>query len=79
MEKTILHCDLNNFYASVAAKAHPEYDGLPLAVSGNPKERHGIILAKNMLAKADGVKTGEAIWVARQKCPNLVCLEPNFE
>ena len=51
VEKTILHCDLNNFYASVEQKLHPEHDGLPLAVCGNPKVRHGIVLAKNQLAK----------------------------
>ena len=50
MEKVILHCDLNNFYASVEQKNHPEYVGMPLAVSGNPENRHGIVLAKNYLA-----------------------------
>ena len=50
-EKVILHCDLNNFYASVEQLSHPEFDGLPIAVSGNPEVRHGIVLAKNMLAK----------------------------
>lgn len=79
MERCVLHCDLNNFYASVAQKAHPEYDGLPLAVSGNPKMRHGIILAKNQLAKKDGVQTAETIWEAKRKCPNLVLVEPDYE
>ena len=79
MEKTILHCDLNNFYASVEQKLHPEFDGLPLAVSGNPKVRHGIILAKNQIAKMDGVKTGDAIWQAKQKSPNIVLIPPHFD
>lgn len=79
MEKVILHCDLNNFYASVEQKNHPEYAGMPLAVSGNPEKRHGIILAKNYLAKACGVQTGEAIWLSRQKCPNIVLVPPHFE
>lgn len=79
MERTILHCDLNNFYASVEQLHHPEYDGLPLAVSGNPKMRHGIILAKNQIAKQCGVQTGEPIWQALRKCPNMVLVPPRFE
>lgn len=78
MDRTILHCDLNNFYASVEQKLHPEYDGLPLAVCGNPRMRHGIILAKNQLAKQAGVQTGEAIWISERKCPNIVFVEPHF-
>lgn len=79
MEKTILHCDMNNFYASVEQKSHPEYDGFPIAVCGNPENRHGIVLAKNYLAKEAGVQTGEAIWISRKKCPNIVFLPPHFE
>ena len=77
--RTILHCDLNNFYASVEQKLHPEYDGMPLAVCGDPKARHGIVLAKNQLAKQAGVKTAETIWEAKQKCPELVLVEPHFD
>ncbi len=79
MGRTILHCDLNNFYASVEQKLHPEYDGMPLAVCGNPKMRHGIVLAKNQLAKKAGVQTGEAIWISKQKCPNIVFCEPHYD
>lgn len=79
MDRTILHCDLNNFYASVEQKAHPEYDGMPLAVCGDPEARHGIVLAKNMLAKAAGVATGEAIWISRKKCPGIVFVPPHYE
>ena len=75
----ILHCDLNNFYASVECIENPTLQGKYVAVSGNPEHRHGIILAKNQLAKQMGVKTGEAIWQARQKCPQLVCVPPQFE
>ena len=78
MEKVILHCDLNNFYASVEQKNHPEYVGMPLAVSGNPENRHGIVLAKNYLAKEAGVQTGEAIWISRKKCPNIIFVPPSF-
>ena len=79
MDRTILHCDLNNFYASVEQKAHPEYDGMPLAVCGDPEARHGIVLAKNMLAKAAGVATGEAIWISRKKCPGIVFVPPHYD
>ena len=50
-----------------------------MAVTGDPKNRHGIILAKNYLAKVYGVKTGEAIWEAKQKCPTLICVAPHFD
>ena len=78
MTRTILHVDLNNFYASVECLYHPELRGKPVAVSGDVENRHGIILAKNQLAKAAGVKTGEAIWQAKGKCPGLVCLPPDY-
>lgn len=79
MNRTILHCDLNNFYASVEQKLHPKYEGMPLAVCGNPQMRHGIVLAKNTIAKKMGVQTGEAIWMAKQKCPDLVVISPHFD
>ena len=79
MGRTILHCDLNNFYASVEQKLHPEYDGMPLAVCGNPEARHGIVLAKNQLAKKAGVQTGETLWSAKQKCPDIVFVPPHFD
>ena len=76
--RTVLHSDLNNFYASVECAYRPELKKVPLAVCGDPDARHGIILAKNNLAKGMGVKTGEAIWQARQKCPNLFLVPPDF-
>ncbi len=78
-ERTLLHCDCNNFYASVELLAHPELRHLPVAVAGDPEGRHGIILAKNMLAKRYGVQTAETIWQARQKCPGLVLLPPHYQ
>ena len=77
MDRVILHCDCNNFYASVESVRHPEYKTVPMAVCGDPKSRHGIILAKNELAKAYGVKTAETIWQAQQKCPNLLLFHEN--
>ena len=74
MERTILHCDLNSFFASVELLRHPELQNRPVAVCGDPESRHGIILAKNEPAKRCGVKTAETIWQARNKCPDLVLL-----
>ena len=76
--RTILHSDLNNFYASVECVYEPALKEVPMAVCGDPEARHGIVLAKNLLAKAAGIQTGEAIWQARQKCPGLVVKPPNY-
>ncbi|MCC8023484.1 MAG: DNA polymerase IV [Clostridiales bacterium] len=78
MQRTILHCDLNNFYASVECLKRPALRDVPMAVCGDPKLRHGVVLAKNQLARKRGVRTGEAIWQARQKCPALVTVPPRF-
>ncbi len=78
MERVILHSDCNSFYASVECLYHPELRGLPVAVGGDSTQRKGIILAKNQLAKQFNIKTGEALWQAKQKCPNLVILPPHF-
>ena len=78
MERIILHSDLNNFYASVECLLHPELRDKYVAVCGNKEERHGIVLAKNMAAKNMGVKTGEAIWEAKAKCPELIIVPPTF-
>ena len=69
MDRVIFHCDLNAFYASVELLSYPELREKPVAVCGDPAARHGIILAKNEAAKAQGVKTAETIWQARRKCP----------
>lgn len=78
-DRVILHCDLNNFYASAECVDHPEWKTVPLAVCGNPELRHGIVLAKNEIAKKYGVKTGDTVWQARQKAPRLVVVPPHFE
>lgn len=79
MDKVVLHCDLNSFYASVEMLFNPQYRHVPFAVGGDVEKRHGIILAKNTLAKKAGVSTGEPLWSARQKCPNIEFVTPNFE
>lgn len=77
--RTVLHVDMNNFYASVECLYRPEIRKYPVAVAGDPLNRHGIILAKNMIAKKMGVKTGEAIWEAKQKAPGLITVPPDFQ
>lgn len=77
MERVILHADMNAFYASVETLSHPEARGCPMAVCGDVESRRGIVLAKNELAKACGVKTAEPVWQAKKKCPNLLLLPPH--
>ncbi len=76
--RCILHSDLNNFYASVEMLKQPSLKEVPLAVTGSIKDRHGVVLAKNMRAKMAGVTTGEALWQARKKCPGLVDVPADF-
>jgi len=77
--RVILHSDLNNFYASVECLYHPELRDLPVAVCGSQSTRHGIVLSKNYIAKKAGVKTAEAVWEARRKCPGLVVVPPDYK
>lgn len=79
MGRVILHSDLNNFYASVSCLNQPSLKGRPVAVCGNPEVRHGIILAKNESAKGCGVTTGQPIWMAKQRCPELILLPPEYD
>lgn len=77
--KDILHVDANCFYAAVEMQRHPELRNKPLAVCGSPEARHGIVLTANYVAKPRGVKTGMAIWQAKQCCPDLVVLPPDMD
>lgn len=77
--RIILHSDLNNFYASCECALNPELRGHPVAVCGDVQARHGIVLAKNELAKKYGIKTAETVWQAKQKCPCLVLVQANYE
>ena len=78
-ERVILHCDLNNFFASVSLLSNVTLKDLPVAVCGSREKRHGIVLAKNEVAKKFGVKTAEAIWEAQAKCPDLIILPPDYQ
>lgn len=77
MDRTILHCDCNGFYASVECSLDPKLREVPMAVAGNPENRHGIILAKNELAKKYNILTAETINSAKRKCPELVIVPPH--
>ena len=79
MERTILHSDMNCFYASVEMLHHPELAGKPLAVGGDPEARHGIVLTANYVAKKSGVKTGMALWQAKQVCPEIIFVPPRMD
>ena len=76
--RVILHSDLNNFFASVECRKRPDLQGFCVAVCGSVKDRHGIVLAKNELAKKYKIKTGQPIWQAKNLCPELVVLPPDY-
>ncbi len=78
-QRTILHSDMNSFYASVEMMLDPSLRGKAVAVCGSVEDRHGIVLAKSDLAKRAGVKTGMVCWEARQRCPNLVVVPPQYD
>lgn len=78
-DRVVLHSDLNAFFASVETVLNPALRNVPMAVCGEPEKRHGIILAKNELAKRQGVATAETIYQAQKKCPNLVLVRPHHD
>ena len=77
--RTIFHCDINNCFASIEMAMNPELRRFPVAVCGDPALRRGIVLAKSELAKKCGVATGDPLWLARQKCPQIRFVLPHFE
>ena len=78
-DRVVLHSDLNAFFASVETVLNPALRNVPMAVCGEPEKRHGIILAKNELAKRQGIVTAETIYQAQKKCPNLVLVRPHHD
>lgn len=79
MDRTILHIDVNNFFASIEIMLNPNLKWLPVAVCGSEDDRHGIVLAKSYEAKKFGVKTAETVWQAKKKCPNLIIVPPQYD
>ena len=79
MDRVILHCDLNSFFASASALKYNDLDAsIPFAVCGDVSKRHGIILAKNQAARRMGVKTAQTLWEACSLCPQLVTVPPDY-
>ena len=78
-DRVILHCDCNSFFASVETALNPAYKNVPMAVCGSETDRHGIVLAKNELAKKYGIETAETVYSARKKCPRLVIASPHYD
>lgn len=78
-DRVVLHSDLNNCYASIECMLQPSLKGKRIAVCGSVDDRHGIVLAKNQEAKKFGVKTGMAIWQAKQVCPELTIVPPQMD
>jgi DNA polymerase-4 len=79
MKRIILHSDLNCFYASVEMMLNPKLRNKAIAVCGSTESRHGIVLAKSELAKRSGVKTGMVNWEARQCCPGIIMVPPQYD
>ena len=79
MNRTILHSDMNCFYASVEMMLNPELQGKAVAVCGSTENRHGIVLAKSEKAKQAGIKTGMVNWEAKRLCPDLILVPPQYE
>lgn len=78
-DRTILHSDINCCYAAIEHLHHPELAGKPLAVGGDPEARHGIVLTADYIAKKCGVKTGMALWQAKQVCPEINFISPRMD
>ena len=78
-DRTILHSDINCCYAAIEHLHHPELTGKPLAVGGDPEARHGIVLTADYIAKKHGVKTGMALWQAKQVCPEINFISPRMD
>ena len=77
--RCILHCDLNNFFASVECLSNPRWRDVPMAVCGDTDQRHGIVLAKNEPAKKYGIKTGDTVWQAKKKCAGVIIAPTHFD
>lgn len=79
MDRIVCLSDLNSFYASVECLYNPALRTKPIAVCGVLEDRHGIVLAANPLAKRYGIRTGDAVWQAKQKCVDLTIVEPHMD
>ena len=84
-KRIIFHIDVNSAYLSWEAVYRLQHGAaidlrdIPSIVGGDESKRHGIVLARSIPAKKFGILTGETIYSARQKCPNLTIVPPNYE
>ncbi|MEG2858037.1 MAG: DNA polymerase IV, partial [Clostridia bacterium] len=78
MGRVILHSDLNNFFASVECARDTSLKDKPVVVCGDEEKRCGVVVAKNYEAKKFGIATGDTVWQAKRKCPEVVCVPPHF-
>lgn len=85
MERIILHVDVNNAFLSWTAVDRLKHGEtldirtIPAIIGGDEKQRKGVVLAKSPIAKKFGIQTGEPIYFARKKCPNLQIFQSNFK
>jgi len=79
MNRVIFHSDMNSCFANIECLYDPSLRGKPVSVCGRADKRHGIVLASTIEAKRFGVRTGETIWEARRKCPQLITVSPNYD
>lgn len=79
LECNIFHIDINHCYAQIEEMQRPQLRNVPMAVGGHEESRHGIILAKNDLAKKYGISTGESLREAKKKCADLLIIPPNYD
>ncbi|HET7656995.1 MAG TPA: DNA polymerase IV, partial [Bacillales bacterium] len=77
--RIIFHVDMNSFYASVETAFDPSLKGKPLAIAGDVKTRHGIVVTSSYEARAKGVRTTMTVGQARRLCPDLIVKPPNFD
>ena len=75
----IFHIDINHCYAQIEEMRYPKLREVPMAVGGHEEKRHGIILTKNDMAKKYGVRTGESLREAKEKCPDLLIIPPDYK
>ncbi|MFB8425961.1 DNA polymerase IV [Priestia megaterium] len=76
--RVILHIDCNAYFASVEIANEPSLEGKPVVVSGNVK-RNGMVIAANYVARGFGISTTMPLWEAKQKCPNLIVRQSQFD
>lgn len=85
MNRIIFHIDVNNAFLSWTAVemlkngSNIDIRNIPSIIGGDETKRHGVVLAKSNVAKQFGIKTGEPIYFARKKCPQIQVFESNYK